>query len=65
MIDDPVRVLVEETRTGMDVDLLVVHKGAVTFLGILTTGMDKETCTDGLPDLGVVLVGKVATLDHW
>ena len=42
MVDDPLRALVEEGGTGMDVDLLVVGDGLIALRWVLTATVVEE-----------------------
>ena len=49
----------------MNVDLLVIRNCPIAFLRVLTPGMGEETCTDRLPNAGVVLICEDATGEDW
>lgn len=50
MIDYPLRFLVEQGTTGVNIDLVVVSYGLVSFLGIFLGGMEEKSSNDGFPD---------------
>lgn len=55
VVDDPLWALVEQRRTRMNVDLLIVGDGLIAFGWVFTTAVVEEAGDDGLPDLRVVL----------
>jgi hypothetical protein len=61
MIHYPLRILIKQRGARMNVDLLVIRYCPITFLRVLTPCMGEETCTDRLPNAGVVLICEDAT----
>jgi len=54
VVYDPVWLPLEQSWTWMNIYRLILNKGSVTFLGVLSSCMKKEPCSDSLPDLGEV-----------
>jgi hypothetical protein len=55
MVDDPIRLPLEQSATWVDVHRLVLYQGSVSFLGILPGSMEKEAGGDRFPYFGEVL----------
>ena len=55
MINDPVRLPLEQGRAGVDEHWRLLHHGLVAFLRVLPSGMEEEATADCHPDL--VMVG--------
>jgi len=56
MIDDPFRVLIEQRRAWMYVNLLIICNCTVALLGVFPARMSEKASTDGLPNLRVVFI---------
>ena len=54
MIDDPVRLLLENSTRGVHVYWLILHQCSISFLRIFFRSMKKETRGDGLSNSIVI-----------
>jgi hypothetical protein len=55
MVDDPIRLPLEQSAAWVDVHRLVLYQGSVSFLGILPGSMEKEASGNRFPNFGEVL----------
>ena len=49
----------------MNVDVLVIRHCPIAFLRVLTPSMGEETCADGFPNAGVILICEDPTRKDW
>lgn len=50
MVDHPVRLSLEKSTARMDVHWLVLNQGPIALLRVLSSTMEKESCSNCLPD---------------
>ena len=54
MIDNPLRLFVEQGTAGVDIDLMVVNESSVATFGIFSSSMEEKSRYNGFSNEGIV-----------